>query len=137
MQHVLIDTGPLVAAMNRRDKHHEWAYSLLARLPPPLLTCEAVLAEACFLLQSVHKGDVALLAMIQRGVLQPEFRLGEHASSIARLMAKYEDVPMSLADACLVRMSELYDDCQVATCDGDFHIYRRNGRRTIPLLAPA
>ncbi len=135
-RHVLIDTGPVVAGLNRRDEHHAWARALLERTRPPLFTCEAVLAEACFLLRDTGGGSAGVMEMVNRGVLQPAFRLRDHVSSVAGLMEKYADVPMSLADACLVRMSELYDDCTLATCDGDFCIYRRNGRRRIPVAMP-
>lgn len=131
---VLADTGPIVAYLNRRDRSHRWAVELFGRLRPPLFTCEAVLAEACFLLQTIKGGEAAVLALVKRGVLVPEFRVIDHVSSVAALMAKYADVPMALADACLVRMSELYDDCEIATLDSDFVVYRRHGRQTIPLI---
>ncbi|MCK5804463.1 MAG: PIN domain-containing protein [Lentisphaeria bacterium] len=136
MQHTLMDTGPLVACINRRDKHHLWARDLLGQLCPPILTCDAVLAEACFLLRGMHGGNAALLELVRRGVLQPEFHLIEHVSSVATLMDKYANVPMALADACLVRMSEIYDNSRVITLDSDFHVYRRNGRQAIPLCMP-
>lgn len=134
---LLLDTGPLVAAINGRDRFHIWARELLGNIKPPIFTCEAVLAEACFLLQRTHGGSAAVLEFVRRGVLLPQFSLTEHAASITKLMNKYTDVPMALADACLVRMSELHDDCKVASFDSDFLIYRRNGRNTIPLTMPA
>lgn len=133
---LLLDTGPLVAAINRRDRFHLWAREFFGRMKAPVLTCEAVVAEACFLLQGAHGGTNAVLAFVQRGVLLPEFSLMEHTVSIAALMDKYADVPMALADACLVRMSELHDDCEVATLDSNFLIYRRKGRQHIPLTMP-
>jgi len=134
---VLLDTGPLVAALNRRDRFHPWARSMLGVIRPPLHTCEAVLAEACFLLRGGQGGADAVLALVERGILAVEFPVSEHTASIRRLMGKYRDVPMSLADACLVRMSELHDGATLWTLDNDFRVYRRHRRQTIPLLMPS
>jgi predicted nucleic acid-binding protein len=133
---ILMDTGPLVASINRRDRYHSWVRNRLGELAPPLFTCEAVLAEACFLLQAIPGGSGAVLELMERGVLQVEFEVSLHIKSLAALMAKYSNVPMSLADACLVRMSELHEDSLVMTFDGDFFIYRRHGRHVIPVLMP-
>ncbi len=136
-RHVLLDTGPLVAALNRRDRYHSWARERLGELVPPLFTCEAVLAEVCFLLRSIPEGSRTVLDLVERGVLRVEFRVSAHVKSLAALMTKYSDVPMSLADACLVRMCELQEDSTVMTLDGDFLLYRRHGRQAIPLLMPS
>lgn len=135
-QRVLLDTGPLVAFLNRRDQHHAWAVEQLGALRPPLWTSESVLSEACFLLQQVHPGSEAVLALVERGLLRVAFRIAEEHAAVRRLMVKYRDVPASLADACLVRMAEQHSDSVVLTLDGDFRIYRRNGRQVIPLLTP-
>jgi len=132
----MADTGPLVAFLNRRDEFHAWAVGQLAEAAPPLLTCEAVLAEVCYLLRRTPGGGSAALAMIDRGALRVGFRAAEHTAPLGRLMAKYARVPMSLADACLVRMSETIENATVMTLDRDFLVYRRNGRQSIPLLAP-
>lgn len=132
----LVDTGPLVAVLNRRDRHHGWAKGHLGRLAPPLLTCEAVLSEASYLLGHSSQGGRALLAMVERGAVRVDFRLQEEASRVRALMQRYATVPMALADACLVRMAELHADATVWTVDGDFRIYRKNGREVIPTLLP-
>lgn len=134
---ILLDTGPLVASINKRDHFHDWVCGHLAQLPPPLLTCEAVVAEACFLLRNSDGGSLAVIEMVRRGIIETPFRASDHADSILRLMKKYADVPMSLADACLVRMSELYSDCSLLTLDSDFRRYRRHGRQVIPVLMPS
>ncbi len=134
---VLIDTGPLVACINRRDKFHSWACERLGEISPPMLTCEAVLAEACFLIQDTPSGASAVLDLVERGVLLVDFQVSTYAKSIRILMEKYSSVPMSLADACLVKMTELHENSVVMTLDGDFRIYRRNGRQTIPVLMPS
>ena len=135
-KHVLMDTGPLVASLNRRDRYHRWAKARLGELDPPISTCEPVLAEACFLLRDTPGGAAAVLALVERGVLQVDFQVTPHARSLATLMTKYADVPMSLADACLVRMTELDGGRSVMTLDGDFLRYRRHGRQVIPIMMP-
>jgi predicted nucleic acid-binding protein len=134
----LIDTGPLVSFFDRSDADHEWAKEQWAKAPLPMLTCEAVLAEAAYLLQ--ERGGLApekLLALFERGVISVPFRLNEHAALVARLLERYRDQQMQLADACLVRMSELKRDCRVFTLDkSEFLIYRRFERQLIPLVAP-
>jgi len=133
---VLIDTGPLVAFLNRRDHYHMWASSQLARMTPPLLTCEAVISETCFLLRFLPSGPIAVLELINRGLLQMPFRLGDEIVRIKGLMMRYANVPMSLADACLVRMAEQYPGSPLFTCDSDFSIYRKNRRQVIPTIMP-
>jgi len=133
---VLLDTGPLVAAINGRDRFHEWSRTWFGKIAPPMQTCEAVLAEACFLLLKYPGGASAVLEMVHRGIITAGFVLEEHVVSINKLMSKYANVSMSLADACLVRMSELDSQCKVFTLDNDFRIYRRHGRQAIPLIMP-
>lgn len=133
---VILDTGPLVALLNSRDRHHVWAVDQWSRIAPPLLTCDAVLAEACFLVQPFAGGQNAVLDLLRRSVLDASFQLAEEAGALSRLLKKYSDVPMSLADGCLVRMSELNDDWAVMTLDSDFRLYRKNGRQVIPTLTP-
>ena len=132
----LIDTGPLVAFLNRRDKYHTWAKDQLQESVPPLLTCEAVLSESCFLLSGYKQGPEAVLDLVERGLLAISFDLEQEAASLKRLLSRYAGVPMALADACLVRMSELHPDAVLLTLDSDFRIYRRNRRAMIPTLMP-
>lgn len=134
---VLVDTGPLVASINRRDRFHEWAKAQLGRMEPPVFTCEPVLAEACFLLSRLPGGSRAVIEFVARRILEIPFRVEAHARSLASLLEKYADVPMSLADACLVRMSELREDCVVWTLDKHFRLYRRHGRQVIATLMPS
>lgn len=134
---VLLDAGPLLALIDARDQHHDWARSQFADIEPPLLSCEPVLTEACFLAQRELASTDSLLALFTTGVVRLSFSLETHWNDVAALMRRYADVPMSLADACLVRMSELQDDCTVLTLDNDFRVYRRHRRRSIPLLIPA
>lgn len=132
----LLDTGPLVALLDRRDKDHRWAVDQMARLRRPLYTCEAVLTEAFHLLRQLPPAQVAILEMLAEAVLTVSFQLGEQPREIQALLQRYANVPMSLADACLVRMSELAGDCVVFTLDSDFRIYRRHRRQKLPLVIP-
>ena len=134
---IILDTGPLVALLNRRDRYHRWAREQWAQIAPPLFTCEAVLAEACFLVRSFTGGQSAVLDLVGRGVLDLSFRLSEETAAISRLLKKYRDVPMSLADGCIVRLAERHAPGVVFTLDSDFTVYRKNGRQLIPTLRPA
>ncbi len=133
---ILVDAGPLVALLDCRDRFHEWAASQLSGRKPPLLTCEAVLAEAAHLLRHIHGGEPALLEMVRRKLITAPFRLDNEVTRVAKLMTRYENIPMSLADACLVRMAEMDDNGAVITLDSDFRIYRKNGRQVIPTIIP-
>ena len=133
---VIVDTGPIVAWLDADDRHHSWVKSQFARLRPPLLTCEAVLTEACFLMSRGGGDSSAVIQLVERGVLSVSQLFDAEAASIGRLMRRYENVPMSLADACLVRLVELTAQSTLFTMDSDFEIYRQKGRRLIPLLAP-
>ena len=134
---MLLDTGPLVASINRRDRYHEWTKSQLAQIEPPLFTCEAVLAESCFLLRHLPGGSMTIAELVDRKVMEIPFRVEAHAKSLAHLLHKYSNVPMSLADACLVRMSELHDNSTVFTLNHDFNFYRRHGRKVITTIMPS
>ncbi len=133
---ILIDTGPLVAFLNRRDHQHGWTVKALEELEAPLLTCEAVLSEACFLLRKTPSGADAVMQLVARGLIRVPFHFDNEAPAIRKLLARYADVPMSFADACLVRMAEQFPSALLLTLDRDFKLYRRNGRQTIPVATP-
>jgi len=129
----IADTGFLVAFANRSDAHHDWAVSVAERVTEPLLTCEAVLAEAAFHLRSVP----VVLAMIEEGLIVPAFDCRDHLPHLAALAERYADRSPDLADLCLIRMSELHPKHIVITVDReDFRVYRRNKREVIPILCP-
>jgi len=132
----LADTGALVALLDRADLHHPWAVECFKELPPPLITCECVLAEALHLLADLSPSVTALARLYSDGILRVDFDFNSHAPAVWRLIQKYRDLPMDLADACLVRMSELHTDCMIWTTDAHFRVYRRHGRQSIPLLNP-
>ena len=133
---VIVDTGPIVALLDADDQQHAWVKAQFARLRPPLITCEAVLTESCFLIARGGGDATAVVQLAERGVLNVAQLFDAEVGSVARLMRRYENVPMSLADACLVRLIELTSQSTLFTLDSDFETYRQKGRRLIPLLAP-
>jgi predicted nucleic acid-binding protein len=133
---ILMDTGPLVAFLNRRDRQHGWTVRALEQLQAPFVTCESVLSEACFLLRKTSGGTDAVMELVARGLIRVPFHFDSEAPAIRRLLARYANVPMSFADACLVRMAEQFPSALLLTLDRDFKFYRRNGRQTIPLAMP-
>ena len=133
---VIVDTGPLVALLNRRDTHHKWVIQQLADIQPPMLTCEAVLAEATYLTRGVRDARAALIEMLGEGFLNIGIALADQHSAILAMVRRYTDVPMSLADACLVRLAELHPQSPVLTLDSDFTVYRKNGRQVISVMSP-
>lgn len=132
----LLDTGPLVSFLAWGVRHHAWVVEQWKRLRPPLLTCEPVLTEAAFLLKREGRAADALFALLERGVIQIALAVREEQSDLRALMQRYRNRPMSLADACLVRLSEIHAGGQVFTLDSDFRIYRRHGNKVIPVVMP-
>lgn len=135
-RNVIVDTGPIVASLNLRDAGHDWAAQQLKDIEPPLLTCEAVISESCFLLRHTPDGKHRVLEMVERGVISLPFHLDAEIAPITGFFRKYADVPISLADACLVRMAELWSGSPILTFDGDFLIYRKNSNQVIETIMP-
>ncbi len=129
----ILDAGPLIAVLNREDQHHRWACVTLERLGPPFYTCSEALTEAAALTGQ----PAAIVEMVQQGELVLAFSLAEQAAGVLSLLRKYADRQMDLADACIVRMTELMRDSRVVTVDrSDFSVYRRHGRDLIPVISP-
>jgi predicted nucleic acid-binding protein len=133
-ENCIVDSGPLAALLDPREQHHVWARETLYRQAAPWLTCEAALSEAFFLLHPPHAR--ALDRLLRHGHLRLGFALVEQLPAVLDLRAKYASVPMSLADACLVRMTETLPDPLVVTTDANFRIYRRHSRQVVPCLMP-
>lgn len=132
---VLLDTGPLVALLSKNDANHDRARQIFAACAPPLRCCEAVVAEACFLMRKVHAtGPADVVALGARGVYTIAIAAGEHWANIEALLKKYADRPISLADACLIRCAEVHQEGRIATFDGDFGIYKWTRNRKFELL---
>ena len=132
----LVDTGPLVALLAASDTMHQWSVEQTKGAPATVLTCDAVITEALFLLKRAGHDTHKFFGLIEVGFLRCEFDLHREYRAVRELMRHYCDVPMSFADACLVRMSEIHSDCVVWTLDRDFRVYRRNRRQTLPLITP-
>lgn len=130
---VIVDAGAIVGALSQRDQNFAKAGPKFRSLPKPFYTCEPVITEALFLMKRESGGKDKTLGLISQGILQLDFSLVDQLEAVRALMKKYESIPMSLADACLVRMSEL-NNSRVFTFDSDFRIYRRFGRQRIPLV---
>ena len=128
----IADTGFIVAYANRRDRYFPWAYSLAEKLSAPLLTCEAVVAEAAYLLQD----SALILKFLKTELIKLDFEMPAHHEELTKLAIKYADRSPDLADLCLIRMSELNPKLPVFTVDDVFTIYRRNGKEAIPVLMP-
>ncbi|HEV2055692.1 MAG TPA: PIN domain-containing protein [Methylomirabilota bacterium] len=131
---VLVDAGFLIALLSRRDGNHRWAATQPPLFPPPWRTCEAVLSETFHLLGA--RGGSRLAVLLRRRVVVAAFDLGQNLERVLKLMEKYADLPMSLADAYLVRMTEALADAVLLTTDTDFRIYRRHSRLAIPCVMP-
>jgi len=134
-QNIILDTSVLVALINRSDSNHIWAVQEWMQLKSPALTCEAVISETCFLLKRKYLIE-AVFEMIEIGAIAIAFNLQKESSNVRSLMSRYESVPMSFADACLVRMSEQILNSAVMTLDSDFQIYRKYRNQEISLIKP-
>ena len=133
---VILDTGPLVSFLSFGSEQHSWVVGQWKQLRPPLLTCEPVLTEAAHLLMRRGGDADSLFAMLERGALRVALAIDQEQADLRALMRRYRNRPMSLADACLVRLSEIHAEARVFTLDSDFRIYRRHGNRVIPVLMP-
>jgi predicted nucleic acid-binding protein len=133
----IVDTGPLVAFFDRAERHHRWVTERVEALEAPLLVCEPVLTETIYLLARYSRAQDALLDLLQDGALSIAFRIADHVDELRRLLQKYRDTPMSLADACIVRMAEVHERHAVLTLDSDFSVYRKHGRIPLTLIHPA
>ncbi len=133
---IVVDAGPIVGHYCEDDQHHGWERAQMSRLSFPLITCESVLSEAGFLLARYDVDPIRVVEAVRSGFLKVDFEISNEAPALETLMKRYADTPMSLADACLVRLSELHKDCRVFTLDRHFKTYRRYGRSVIPRLSP-
>ena len=131
---VIVDTGPLIALLNRNDRAHDWVVALLNDIQPPLITCEAVLAEATYLTRNQPGARASLIEMVGEGFLEIGMHVADHHAVLLAMVNRYNNVPMSLADACLVRLAELFPQSPVLTLDDDFSVYRKNGRAVIDVI---
>lgn len=135
-QWAIVDSGPLVAFLDRREKRHAWVAEQVHYLAAPILVCEPVLVETAFLLARSPVAQDSLLGLLENETLKIAFNLGDHISEVRALCKKYCDTPMSLADACLVRMAEIYEKHVIFTLDSHFTVYRKYGKEPLKLVYP-
>lgn len=131
---VLLDTSVIVALLVRSERQHATVVEVVSQLDAPLLTCEAVIAEACYLVRDLPGASDAILENVARRVFAVPFRLEQEATAIGGLMKKYRSVPMDLADACLVRLAEIVGTGRILTLDSEFDVYRWHRTRRFERL---
>ncbi len=134
MTPVLLDTGCIVALLDRSEQYHAACKERVTSLDAPLVTCEAVIAEACYLLRSIRGAASAVVENVEAGVFLVPFRLNDNAAAVRKMMQKYADVPMDFADACLVNLASDYRTGRILTLDHDFEIYRWGKNRPFELM---
>lgn len=137
MSLLILDTSFLVAFLRERDEFHSWAVAALKAQDGKPVTCEAVLTETCHLIRDRQDARRQLLAAVAGKNIGVAFTLTEEAAAIGKLMDRYRNIPMSMADACLVRMAEIHQDGLVFTLDDDFKIYRKSNRQVISTVMPS
>ncbi len=137
MSPVLLDTGPIVALLDRSERRHREVSQMVTTLAAPMVTCEAVIAEACYLLRGLDGATAAVLGNVEAGNFLVPYRITGRAARLAKLIKKYADLPMDMADACLVDMAGELGNGQILTLDGDFRIYRWGRNRPFDLLLEA
>ena len=134
MKPILLDTGVIVALLDRSERHHAQCVDILSELIGSLVTCEACIAEACYLLRAIRGAPEAVLSNVANGIFQMPIRLVDQAGALEKLLQKYRNVPMDLADACLVDLADRLGTGRILTLDRDFEIYRWRLRRKFELL---
>ena len=132
---VLLDAGPLVALLSESDVNHERARRLFAECTPPLRTCESVISEACFLTRRVQPfGPSKIMVLAKQELFRIAMSANDHWPNIEALLQKYEDRPISFADACLIRCAEIHEEPRILTFDSDFKIYKWARNRKFEIL---
>lgn len=134
MRATLLDTSVIVALLDRDERYHRQCVEAMSEVVGPLATCEAVITEACYLLRRIRGTTEVVIRNVAEGVFQMPVRLVDQAGAVEKLLKKYRDVPMDLADACLVDLADRIDSGQILTLDGDFYVYRWRARRKFRLL---
>ena len=137
MTRYILDTGPIVALLNSNDRLHNWATEEVHKIQDEaIITCEAVLSEAFYLLKKrAPTGVPLLIEMVTKGHLETSRSVD--MSRVGEIMTKYADQAIDYADACVVALTEHDDAVVVLTVDRkDFSIFRRRKTETIPFRAP-
>lgn len=134
MKPVLLDTGVIVALLDRSEKLHRACAEAIRILQSPLVTCEAVIAESCYLLRSLAGAPEAVIENVAAGIFQLPFQLSREALGIKQILRKYRDRQMDLADACMIRLADEFGTAEILTLDKDFEIYRWGKNKPFHIL---
>jgi len=134
---VLLDTGVIVGLLDRSEKRHQACADAVQELEAPLITCEAVIAESCFLLRNLAGAPEAVIENVSAGIFQIAFQLSREAAGVKHVLRKYRDRKIDLADACLIRLADEFGTGDILTLDGDFEIYRWGKNKAFRMLLSA
>jgi predicted nucleic acid-binding protein len=134
MKPVLLDSGVIVALLDRRERYHEQCVRVLEEMEQPLATCEAVLSESCFLLKKIPRASDRIMANVKEGIFQIPFQLTRSTLPVQEILRKYRDLPVSFADACLVQIADELDTGDILTLDSDFIHFRWRKTRAFRML---
>lgn len=135
----IIDTGPLAALIDKRDAWHQWTVNRVKEIRPPLITCEAILSECCFVLMRSGIELTHLFNFIAKGDLQvksPFIHVSDQ-ERVIKIIDNYQSLPASFADACLVHMYETIRMAKVFTLDDHFTVYRTSAGNPLSLIIPS
>jgi predicted nucleic acid-binding protein len=121
---VLLDSGVIVALLDRSEAHHEACARIVRSLERPMITCEAVIAESCYLLRRLKGASEAVMENVAAGIFEIPFQLSGATSGVREYLRKYRDRRIDLAGACLISMAEEFATGEVLTLDRDFDFYR-------------
>ena len=137
MKPVLLDTGVIVALLDRSERLHEACAEAVRELEAPLITCEAVTAESCYLLRKLAGAAEAVIDNVAAGIFQIPFQLSQEAAGVKQILRKYRDRQIDLADACLIRLADEFGTADILTLDRDFAVYRWGRNRAFRMLPGA
>lgn len=134
MKPVLLDTGVIVALLDRSERLHKACAEAVQEIQAPLITCEAVIAESCYLLRSLAGASEAVVENVAAGIFQIPFQLSNEAAGVKGILRKYRDRRIDLADACLIHLADEFGTGDILTLDGDFGVYRWRRNKTFRVL---
>ena len=134
MRPVLLDTGAIVALLDVSERLHGACAEAVQEIEAPLVTCEAVIAESCYLLRNVRGASEAVIENVAAGIFQIPFQLSQEAAGVQQVLRKYRDRQIDLADACLIRLADEFGTADIFTLDGDFAVYRWGRNKTFRMM---
>lgn len=134
MKPVLLDTGFIVALLDRSENFHKTCAQTVREVEAPLVTCEAVITESCYLLRNLSGASEAVIENITAGIFQVPFQLSRDTAAVKQVLRKYKDRKIDLADACLIRLADQLGTADILTLDQDFAIYRWGNNKPFHVL---